>query len=349
MKLAPLVVLPWFAVLVAGCAPFNHRRLEPAHALALEQSRFARVDLTRDLEDQILALDPEHVTDANVRDILSRAPAPRIINIHGALYPVSRRMVSLSKFLIGMGYPESSIRSPVEGHYSFSCFESSEKIAGVIAWYYEHDGLRPMMIGHSQGGMKAVRVLHLLAGHFSPRLSVWNPLTWKRENRYEITDPLTGQIRPVVGLQLSYATVLGAGGLARILPSEWDLNTKLRSVPDSVEEFTGFYKSIDLLGGDFLGYGTANHYKPNGTASVRNIRLPVLYWHDAIPETKHLVKSDEVRRWIDAYTPTNRAKVDVRFSSKSARIFLAADVWHSVKRHWVLELQRTIKARRGRE
>jgi hypothetical protein len=330
----------------SACAPFNHRGLDARHAFEIERTRFAKVELTPDLEGQILALDPEHVTQEDVSRVLSRAPAPRIINIHGALYPVARRMASLSKFLVGMGYPESSIRSPVEGHYSFSCFEGSEKLAGIIAWYYEHDGLRPMMVGHSEGGIRAVRVLHQLAGHLSNRLWVWNPLLWRREDRDQIVDPLTGAPRSVIGLQVSYAAAMGAGGLARLVPSEWDLNAKLRSVPDSVEEFTGFYGSLDLLGGDFLGFGSANHFTALGRASVRSIRLPLSYWHDAMPETRHLAESNETRRWIDAYEPRTRATVSEKFEADSSHIFLAADIWHSVKRHWVLELQRLIRARR---
>src|SRR2546426_5634640 len=40
---------------------------------------------------------------------LFRSPAPRIINIHGGIAPVQLRMVSFSEFLVGMGYPRSSI------------------------------------------------------------------------------------------------------------------------------------------------------------------------------------------------------------------------------------------------
>src|SRR5204863_205109 len=130
---------------------------------------------------KILALDPEHVTEQEMRKVLSRAPAPRIINIHGGIYPVHRRMISFSEFLIGMGYPASSITNPGDGTYTFSCYESSKMIAGVIAWYYEREGLRPMMVGHSQGGIQMVKVLRKLAGLSSRRLHVWNPLTWKEE------------------------------------------------------------------------------------------------------------------------------------------------------------------------
>ena len=68
-----------------------------------------------------------------------------------------------------MGYPAGSLTNPSDGTYSFSCYESSEKIAGVIAWYYEKEGLRPMMVGHSQGGMQVVKVLRNLAASLPRR------------------------------------------------------------------------------------------------------------------------------------------------------------------------------------
>src|SRR5262249_6551139 len=162
---------------------------------------------------------------------------------------------------------------------TFSCYESSRKIAGVIAWYYEREHLRPIIVGHSQGAMQSVKVLQKFAGMSATKLHVWNPLTWEEEPEYEITDPLTGKRQPVVGLELSYATVTGGGGLTRILPNQWDMCFKLRKIPDSIEEFTGFCKTKDLLGGDYLGYGPANHYKSMNKASVRNVWLPSSYRH----------------------------------------------------------------------
>jgi hypothetical protein len=257
-------------------------------------------------------------------------------------------MISFSAFLIGMGYPAASITNPGDGTYTFSCYESSKKIAGVIAWYYEREGLRPIMVGHSQGGMQVVKVLRKLAGLSSSRLHVWNPLTWKEEEACDFVDPLTGNRRPVVGLQLPYVCALGAGGLTRLLPNQWDMCMKLRKVPDSVEEFTGFYKGKDLLGGDFLGYGPANHFKPMGKAVVRNVRLPSAYKHGAIPDTRHLLKSEQLKEWINSYRPVDKAldtpHLDLQFDSDSSHILWAADVWYSIKKHWVLELQRQIRA-----
>ncbi|MBF8279178.1 MAG: hypothetical protein HW385_610, partial [candidate division NC10 bacterium] len=36
-------------------------------------------------EEEILALDPEQITEKGVREILLRAPAPRILTIHGGI------------------------------------------------------------------------------------------------------------------------------------------------------------------------------------------------------------------------------------------------------------------------
>ena len=66
-------------------------------------------------------------------------------------------------------------------------------------------------------------------------------------------DPVEWKSRPVVGLRIPYATAVVAGGLGRALPNQWEMNGKLRKIPDSVEEFTGFQKGMDALGGDLLG------------------------------------------------------------------------------------------------
>jgi hypothetical protein len=350
MKRAVLPLLVLAAALTAsGCATYVRRGLDPDRALRVECSNVRRdFALSPETRKAILALDPEHVTEADIRGVLSLAPAPRIISIHGGIYPVHRRMISFSHFLIGMGYPASSITNPGDGTYTFSCYESSLKIAGVIAWYYEREGLRPMLFGHSQGGMQAIKVLHKLAGHSASELHVWNPLTWQREATCEITDPLTGRKRSVVGLTLPYAAVTGAGGLTRLLPNQWDMCVKLHKIPDSVEEFTGFCKGKDPLGGDYLGYGPANHYKAMDKAVVRNIWLPSSYKHREVPDTEHLLRSRQIMDWLNQYHPSEKPvdtpRADVEFDSDSRQIVFAAEVWYCIKKHWVLELQRRIRA-----
>jgi hypothetical protein len=339
--------LPWFG---AGCGTYIRNGVQGAAAREAEQALIHRAEIPPSLENKILELDPERVTDVDIREVLSYAPAPRIINIHGGIYPVHMRMVSFSEFLSGMGYPMCSITNPGDGTYTFSCYESSVLVAGAIAWYYEKEGLRPMMVGHSQGGMQVVKILQLYAQSPNARIAVFNPITWKTEKRYEITDPLTGKKRPVVGLVLPYATSMGAGGLTRLLPNQWTMNGRLRTIPDTVEEFTGFYKGRDLLGGDFLGYGPANHYNASGCAVVRNYELPAADKHGAVPDTKHLLASKKVRDWINDYhpggEPVNVQELSAQLGADCTNILWASEVWFSIKKHWVLELQRRIGARR---
>ena len=53
--------------------------------------------IDRALEDRILALDPEQVTADDVRDTLAKGPAPRIILLHGGIYPVYLMMESAGR------------------------------------------------------------------------------------------------------------------------------------------------------------------------------------------------------------------------------------------------------------
>ena len=332
------------ALLLPGCATSQRQGHD-----SQREAPSARPALTLapDLEEKILALDPARVTQTELREVLAQAPAPRIINIHGGIYPVHLAMKSFAKFLVGMGYPEASLKRSGNGAYSFTCYERSENMAGAIAWYYEREGLRPMMVGHSQGGIQAVKVLDQLAGRSSAPLAVWNPLTRKSEQRYDIIDPLTGEARSAASVQLCYASAVGAGGFTRFLPNQWDMLGRLRKIPDSVEEFTGFYMGLDIIGGDFGGFGSANKYEPLDKAIVRNVRLPTGYSHVTVPATEHLLKDPQIIDWINRYTPTEKPRLDVKFDSDSSHILWAADVWHSVKKHWVLELQRLIRAKRA--
>jgi len=336
----------------SGCAMYDRNGLPPEQAQAmLARPGSASFKPSPELEKRILALNPEHVTEADIRETLMLSPAPRVINIHGGIAPVQRTMISFSRFLTGMGYPESSITNPSDGTYSFSCYEDADVITGQIAWFYERDGLRPVIVGHSQGGMQAIKVLYRLAGKQGTKLYVWNPYTWQKEDRYEITDPLTGELRPVLGLKIPYVSAVGSGGPTRLLPSQWSMNGRLRAIPDTVEDFTGFCKGQDLLGGEFLGYGPANEYYAKGTAKVRNVWLPSSYRHGHVPDTQHLLQHQDMLEWINNYHPpdklVDRPKLDQKFEGNSANILWAADVWYSIKKHWVLELQRLVQSRSG--
>src|SRR5712671_5109261 len=123
-----LTFLTLVTLFFSGCATYKRSGLPPERARVVEQ-QFHPPSLSPELEDKILALDSLHVSEKDIREVLSHAPAPRIINIHGGIYPVHRRMISFSQFLIGMGYPAFSITNAADGTYTFSCYESSDLIA----------------------------------------------------------------------------------------------------------------------------------------------------------------------------------------------------------------------------
>lgn len=328
----------------AGCAKFDLVPLDPAHA-GDASSVLANLGFSREREDRILALNAERVSEADVRNVLSGAPAPRIINIHGGIAPVQRRLTGFSKFLVGLGYPDRSLRLPGSNDYTISCYYDAELFAGIFAWFYERDGMRPMIIGHSQGGMQAIKTLQILDGQTARESRVWSPLTWKPEDRTVIRDPLTGKTRPVVGLSIPYIASLGAGGAARVLPNQWDMMMSLRTVPDAVDEFTGFYLAFDVLGGDYLGFGPSNHFKSSGRARVRNVELPMGYSHAHTPELTHLLGNRQAVEWIYSFSPRSQPEEPTGIGEVKGIVF-GADVWKSVRKHWVLELQRLIRARR---
>jgi hypothetical protein len=331
------VLLLAFAIAAGGCgvrplrAPDNPTPPPPQ----------ARPD--RAVEERILALDPLHVTDADVRDALAKGPTPRIMLIHGGIYPVHLSMTSFGEFLTGMGYPESSIRDPYDGSWSHSPYEDAERLAGIAAWYYERDGMPPMIIGHSQGGMQAVKVLHVLDGAYGSSVPVWNPLTDSAENRTAFVNPVTGRPQEVVGSRLAYVSAVGAGGAAFLLPNQWNLLGKLRTIPDTVDDFTGYSIDVDFWAWTLPGVDITRKYQHGARANVRNVTLPAGYNHVTVPVTDDLPKDPAARAWLNAYTPGTMPSTPPPDGARN--ILWAADVWYSVKKHWVLEAQRLIRAR----
>ncbi len=296
------------------------------------------------LAARILALDPLHLSAADVRDVLSQAPAPRILAFSGSVAFVT--MAPFSRFLIAMGYPAAQLANPRDGALSESSFAGSARIAGTLAWYYERDGSMPMLVGHSQGGMLVVRTLHELAGEFSPEVPVWNPLTDEAEPRATIVDPATGAPRPVVGLTVPYATAIATGRLPRLLLGQWSMLSRLRRIPDTVREFTGFSLPFDPIAGEF---GGSEPYQATGTAEVRNVLLPAGYSHIDLPRAEHLAADPALRAWIEAYVPAaTPPALPEAGGADASNLLHAADIWYSVRKHWCLEAQRRIRAQQGR-
>ena len=299
------------------------------------------LQLDRALEDRILALDPERIREDDVKT-LAAGPTPQIMMIHGGIYPVHLVMVSFGRYLTSLGYPEDKIRNPGDRRWSHSPYENSTQLAGLVAYYYERDGMPPMLIGHSQGGIQAIKVLRELDGQFADRIEVWDPIADAPEDRATIVDPLTGKERPVLGLKVDYVSVIAAGGAALMLPNQWNMVGHLHSIPNTVDDFTGY--SLEL---DFFAWNVGpSEYRHNGTARVRNFALPAWYNHVTAPATHDITEDPAVRKWINDYAP-DHYQTPVPLESSGRAVLWAADVWYSVKKHWCLEAQRLIRARRA--
>jgi pimeloyl-ACP methyl ester carboxylesterase len=333
-------------LITAGCATVPRTAPPPVPAQKGENLSVLRgITLGHVLEDRILALDPEHISAADVAT-LAQGPTPRIFLLHGGVYPVHLAMESFGEFLVGMGYPEARIRDPATGEWSYSPYDASERLAGLVAWSYETDALRPMLIGHSQGGLHAVKIIKDLAGLRAQQVHVWNPLKGSAEDRTTITDPLTGAERPVIGMSVAYASAVGAGGWSLVLPHQWENLETLRKIPNNVDEFTGYFISVDLIALSFPGNPLDRRYESTGKGEVRNVYLPAEYSHVTVPRTAELVQHQEVKDWVNAFMPGRDAGATSLPGTAPEHVLWAADVWYSIKKHWCIEAQNLIRARR---
>lgn len=280
---------------------------------------------------RIRELDCRHIAATDVRDVLARAPAPRIVLLQGSVPLVT--MEPFARFLIGMGYPANRLRNPRDGAFSYSSFADSARLAGALAFDYEQSGMEPMLIGHSRGGMLAIRTLYELAGAFHESLPVVDPVTGDALARTSIVDPRTRQLRPVIGLHVAYAAALATGWLPRLLLGQWDMLRRIRGIPDTVDDFAGFILPHDPVAGNLLG---DTPYESLGRARVRNVVLPESYHHVTLPRAEHLAADPAIRAWIDAWSPDGAAGSP---DGDTANVIHAADIWYSVKRHWCAQAQ----------
>ena len=121
--------------------------------------------------------------------------------------------------------------------------------------------------------------------------------------------------------------------------------SRVRSIPDTVDEFTGYRIGIDFFAWDGPGLEGVKTFHAAGKANVRNVTLPAEYSHVFVPGTAELAEDPAVRDWINAFDPD--AASGPPPDNEASNILWAADVWHSIKRHWAIEAQRFVRARRG--
>ena len=151
----------------------------------------------------------------------------------------------------------------------------------------------------------------------------------------------------MVGVSVSYVGVVGTGGLSLALPNHWIVAGRIRSIPDTVDEFVGYRIGLDLIAWDVPGLEGIKTFYPNGKATVRNVTLPAEYSHVFVPVTSGLARYARDAR-LDQRLRSRRDPTEPPLpDGDTANVVFAADVWHCVKRHWVLEAQRFVRAKRG--
>jgi hypothetical protein len=139
---------------------------------------------------------------------------------------------------------------------------------------------------------------------------------------------------------------VGAGGTAFIVPNQWAMLDRLRTIPDTVDEFVGFSIRGDMVALNFPG-AQGSRYRRNGAASVRNVVLPLGYDHLTVPITHPLARDARTRAWINAYTPDATGEPRQPEWSGAGNAVWAAEVWFAIKKHWCLEAQQFVRARRA--
>ena len=318
------------AALLTACAA---HALEGAPAAGAAEARSPR-GIAAAIAPRLRALDCANVRAVDVRDVLSHVPAPRIVLLQGSVPIVT--MAPFAQFLVAMGYPEERLRDPGSGELSSSSFTSSATLAGELAFDYERTGLSPMLIGHSQGGMLVIRTLDELAGLFHDTLRVVDPVSGRALPRTWIVDPYTHAKRPVVGLRVAYAAALATGWLPRLLLGQWSMLSRLRTIPDSVDEFTGFILPHDPIAGNLL---VDRPYVAAGRAHVRTVTLPESYHHVTLPAVDALAADPAMRAYVDAWRPGRAAPPP---AGDTTNLVHATDIWYSVKRNWCRQAQRLL-------
>ena len=151
---------------------------------------------------------------------------------------------------------------------------------------------------------------------------------------------MSGKERPVVGLKLGFASAIATGKGVRFVLAQWNMLSRLRKIPDTVEEFVGFHLQNDLISGTLFGVGQGDQYTPVGSARVRNIILPPESSHLGIILIEGLGKNDQTRAWINSYVPSNKpVEPPPALEGETRNILFAAEVWFNIKKHWCLETE----------
>ncbi len=243
---------------LSGCAGAPLRESPPA-GMSVESFLSDPV-----LHQRVQDLDATHLSTQDVSEVLSKCPAPRLLAFNGSAFDT---MSPFGAFLHRMGYPRVEVRSS---------YDNAAKVAQAVETTFQAEHLRPMLIGHSQGGAFVVKVLHALKGR-----------------------------------SVSFSSAIATGKWMRVLLGQWDMLPILRKIPATTKEFAGYRLAGDLIGSDAPLFKESGDYEAVGDVEVRNSRLEGPS-HLDITRLEDYAEDPGTRAWIDAWTPSTPAPSDAR-------------------------------------
>ena len=74
-------------------------------------------------------------------------------------------------------------------------------------------------------------------------------------------------------------------GEALALPVHWIVIGRIRTIPDTVDDFTGYRIGLDLFAWDAPGFENVKTFHSAGKARVRNVTLPAIataFWEPSV-------------------------------------------------------------------
>ena len=279
------------------------RRRVAASADRGPQAVLGALALDLQLEARILALDPERVSDSDVREVLAlRADAAH-----------RRRCTAAST-----GAPADGVVLAFPGRHGLSVAQAqaSRRRTSVAqplreqpadrradrlvlrARGHDADDGRPQPGRHpaGEGAARPGRRWRDADPGVEPANRRGRAAHDDRRSLYRHAQ------RPVVGLKIGYASVVASGGAALLLPNQWSMVRRLRTIPDTVDEFTGYALAVDLVAWDMPGAGA--HYQATGVPQGAQCR--------AAGATTRMSSSRRPRTWratrrcATGSTPTSR-------------------------------------------
>ena len=196
--------------------------------------------------------------------------------------------------------------------------------------------------------MQAVKVLHVLNGEYGASGPVWNPLTDFRRGaarRSSIRSPAAAAGGRACASPTSRRSARAAP--RSCCPTSGACIGKLRTIPDTVEEFTGYSIDVDFWAWTVPGVDATRKFTNGGKAHVRNVTLPAGISHVIAPRVGGPCRSNRrMRARGSRRTRRDRAcrrPPDSRGQHRAGPPTCGG----RVKKYWVIEAQRFIRATRA--